>query len=135
MKDYKLCDIDFEVGDIVMCKYNDDDSQPYKVLSITPRIVDDSDIGRLHKLAFNVKNGDELNPIVKLKAYTIGGESDSLRDDMEDDGWDAEHFTKIDIETVNHWIEYKEEDIAEDIVKLNRFKKIKELVENSLTKK
>jgi hypothetical protein len=130
MKEYKLCDIDFEVGDIVSTR-NDEEHQPYKVLAITPRIVDDSEDGRLHKLVYNLKNGDVINPAVTVKSFVIGGERESLRE-INGGGWDAEHFVKIDIEDLQRWIDWKEEDIANDFVKMIRLKKTKELIEESL---
>ena len=126
MKEYKLCEIDFKVGDIVEWKQSES-HQPFRVLKITPRVVDDSEIGRLLKLAYNVKDGDAINPTVDLEILNIG-EPIELEQGL--DGWDADYLTKIDLEYVKYLIKNKEEDVQEDMEILLRYKKVKELIEH-----
>ncbi len=132
MKEYKLCEINFEVGDIVRFK-TDETNRPFKVLAIEPRVVDDSEHGNLHKLAFDVKDGDQLNPLVDIEVIDVGEEKGSWRDDVNDPkGWDADYFEKIGLDNIEQEIEWKEEDIVDDNKKLVRLNKIREHIVKSM---
>jgi len=140
MREFVKCEIDYEVGDIVMFK-TDETYRPFKVLEITPRFITDDETDHISKLMLmgysNIKVGDEINPCVKIAVLEVGEEESSWREDIYEAGseWDADYFEKIELDVIKDRIKYKIEDIADDNKKLNRLQKIKEEIEISLNKK
>lgn len=138
MPTYKKQEIDFEVGDFV-CFNNDDNQQPYLVLEINRRFITDDETDPINRImvdAYNLKIGDEINSMIRLKAFKIGGEKESLRDDIEDmDGWDSAFFYKLELDHVESSIVYQEKRVANEVVKLGRLNKTRELIIEELKKK
>ena len=130
MREYKLCEINFEVGDIVEFK-NSESHQPFRVLKITPRVVgDDPELTNLLLTAYDLEVGDTTNPTVDLELLEVG--CDPIRLESGLNGWDADYLTKIDIDDINYLIEVKEKRIKKEKARLKIYKKIKTFVKKAL---
>jgi signal peptidase I len=110
---------DFGVGDIVRFK-NYDDLNPFKVISITPRVIGECKNSELFIKIYDLNIGDEINPIIKIEPLL----SDDNYVDFDGDGWDVAFFQKLTREEIEILIECENVRLAEAEKNLVRLKKI-----------